>query len=214
MRDKWIGGSGTPTNPAWAATLAYMVLFGLNSYPDPERIVTGKKTHDDDFWLDNIRGWAPSSPVEWPHGDETYEMIRCARVPYTVRSKRSGGFTPREYLDHLLVGVSTVHDAVAGSGPWVIDSATPKFEQLDKLGSFLVQELWPSPNGTAYTVPGWQQPSTVQPEGHQKIATPPASPWPFRELTITPDETVRVTLTSNTNERRYLLVGYEGGGAW
>jgi hypothetical protein len=215
MRDRWFPTNTPPPAAAThAATLAHRILFALNSYPGPMRLVTGAPGQDDDFWVDSTRGWVPRSPVAWQHGSQNreYWIVRAARVPYLVQSRRpGGGGQPNQFLDHLLVGYSDAAGPLAGGQAWNTNAGPPA---LARLGTFLVEDLWPGASGTARAVPNWDQSITGQAEGWEKVPGPPSRPWVFREQTITPDETVRVTLASDTGERRYLLVGYEGGGGW
>jgi hypothetical protein len=201
-----------------------MVLFTWNNYNDtttshptpPERLTSGPIGRDPDFWCDSIRGWQPPSAVEWLHGSAPYNVVRAARVPYCVKG---GNMTPpRLYLDHLLMGITEIDTAggtVSSPLTWTIASdmaPNRHLLHLGLLGRVIINDLWMGP-GTAGRVTGWQV-STPAPEGFSKVDAAPNQDGQFRELTIKPDSTVRVTLVDAAGNRRFLLVGYEGGGAW
>lgn len=212
MKDDWVPqGTTNPVDQRHAATLAHQILVTLNTYPDATRLVAGKKKDDEEFWADTTRGWQPGAPVNWRHANHDNLIVRCARVPYIVRSRRGGGFPSRLFLDHILVGFTQPGGSAPAHASWVMDAGPPP---LNRLGALLVEDLWPGPMNTCRCVDGWMQESAGPDHGYTKVGSPPDRDWKFREMSIRPDETVRITLTSDTNERRYLLVGYEGGGGW
>jgi hypothetical protein len=214
VKDDWNPADEQEPNPSdqkWASTLAYTILVSLNTYPEATRFVSGKKKHDDEFWADSIRGWEPSASetINWRHANGDNKIVRCARVPYIVKTRRGSGFPGRYFLDHLLVGYTDPQSSASALAAWKNDGPKP----LRKLGEFLVEDLWPGQINTCRCVTGWNQPSSSAQHGYTSHGAPDA-PWRFRELEITPDATVRITVTSDVNERRYLLIGYEGGGGW
>ena len=216
MKEDWVDHTAgpPPSNLTWAATLAFKIIgSALNVYANAKRLTSGGAKQDPDFWADSIRGWVPPARVSWKHHGTGYPIVRCARVPYIVQSRRIGaGFPATESLDYLLVGYTPVTGAaLQGVQAWDTRQGGPS---LSRLGKFLVEDLWPAQTGTASSVRDWDVPVAQTVEGFDKAGGPPDVAWPFREHAITPDDSVRITVTNDAAQRRYLLVGYEGGGGW
>jgi hypothetical protein len=215
MQEDWNDSGGpSPSNQAWAATLAYTILVTLNAYPDAMRLAAGSHGQDDDFWGDNILGWQPSTAVAWNQSiggsTQSNSVVRCARVPYLVGTRRGAGYPTGHTLDHLLVGYTDVQGSATLQGSWNMNSGG---HSLSTFGAFLVGQLWPGQSNTCRYVDNWKLPASGATYGYTQ-GSAPSSPWQFRERSITPDATARITVTDNSNQRRYLLVGYEGGGGW
>jgi hypothetical protein len=212
MKGDWFTGNA-PTDPTLRATLAHQVILARNTYPNPMRLVAGQGGGaDEKFWADSIQGWAPrQTAVRWQHGSagQDYAMTRMARIPYLVRSTRG---RPTQFLDHVLVGYSEAMGTLSGGTAW--GSAGGNVAFLDNLGEFFVEDLWPGATNTSRAAAGWDQPSGLQTEGYEPVNGRPTRAWIFRDREYWPDASLRITLTSSSNERRYLLVGYEGGGGW
>jgi hypothetical protein len=220
--EKFVAGA-SPTDEKYSATLAYQIVETLNFYTDNRQLIELASLHPNPppaakerHWADRIQGWQPRVPTnrpEWEHQGSSYVIERCARIPYRV--KQAGGGDADEakghFLDHILVGYaySPTPGIVAGSD-WLALPTNPPETTLLKLGEFLVKTLWPRTTTCRY-VTGWS--IAGGPDGYT-VGNPPDKPWKFRGMEIWSDKTVRITVTDTNGNGCYLLVGYEGGGAW
>jgi hypothetical protein len=221
--DKW---EDKPISDPWGkvAGLAWFILNhtgdgGVNYYKGAGRLRAGKAQDDEDFWADMVRGNA--HPELWYHGPDSttdkLDIIRSARIPYIVSN--AAGNTAKHYLDHLLVGYADSTETGAGSTWDVSDGSGHAYQNLAKLGGFLIDDLWPSNVFVAPArLPNWQDlKSGGNPAGwdaHTPTTYAGSLPWSFRELRIKVDKSVRIRIGRADRKVAYLMVGYEGGGGW
>jgi hypothetical protein len=218
-QDAW---DSRPNDSNWymVASLAWKIVTytgagGMNPYDDAMRLTAARGNNkDEEIWLDMTRGNAVTE--QWYHRSQR-AVVRSARIPYVITLRKTGG-SGRRYLDHLLVGYTDYIDMPTGAttGDWDTTGGGGNVHNLRVLGNFLTGDLWPEGIGLIKRVQGWQDPVSMgNPFGYDPVPQYGGGPpWTFRGLSIKPEASVAISMFNDSGQRRYLLIGYEGGGGW
>jgi hypothetical protein len=185
---------------------------GLNPYDDARAL---NAPGQPDLWRSLVQG--NNRPErDWDHNQETLEIVRSARVPYLILDKKLGR---EHHLEHLLVGyaVPDPDDLLTNSNGLVWADGPPG--RLKDLGDFLVVDLRPADvTELRPLINAWDQDNDEDPAEPDYATGDAKHAWTFRGTEYRVEKSIRIlmeaTHADNSIRRRYLIVGYEGGGAW
>lgn len=230
--DDWGNTAPTAWDTKWS--LAWLILKhatdrppGQNPYRNARALLDGAGGSRD-LWRHMIQG--NGLMQVWKHQGLDYVIDRSARIPYLVKDRREA--RGEHYLEHLLVGFGVRQpDSSVGAPPadhvWKANSdgsADPpnSARRLHALGDFLIEDVRPIDPVVVeelYRVTNWQENVDPQPAG-TTYPTGSGRFWDFRGTTPHHiEKSIKIEMIARfpdapTYRKRYLLVGYEGGGGW